>query len=104
MPMPATKMPEGAVTGDDMRCKPYRKRKAAARSTAPMPMWETRINMTAPSMFLHVDGLNGACLAVCAVSCRVAAGLEHGEHAVSDGIAARGIARTEQHGNETDDL
>ena len=36
MPSPATKIPDGAVTGDDMRLRPYMKRKAAARSVTPI--------------------------------------------------------------------
>src|SRR3984957_15810194 len=104
MPIPATKMPEGAVTGDDMRCRPYRKRKAAARSGAPMPVWEIRVKLSASSMFLCVDGLHRTGLAMCAVPRRVPAGLEHREHAVGDGIAARCIAGTEQHGNEANHL
>jgi len=39
MPRPATKIPDGAVTGDDMRLRPYRNSKAAARSVAPMISW-----------------------------------------------------------------
>ena len=39
MPIPATKIPEGAVTGDDMRLRPYMNRKAAARSVTPMMSW-----------------------------------------------------------------
>jgi len=36
IPKPATRMPEGAETGEDMRFSPYMKRKAAARSAAPV--------------------------------------------------------------------
>src|SRR5580704_8062553 len=72
-----------------------------------MPSWGSRVNMAASSMLLCVDGLHGAGLAVRtvrAVPGRVAAGLEHREHAIGDGITACGIARAEQHSHEADDL
>src|ERR1700676_343877 len=104
MPMPATKMPEGAVTGDDMRCRPYRKRKAAARSAAPMPICSMRVSMAASSLLLCVDRLHASRLAVAGMRRGMVAGLEHREHAVGDGIATRGIARTEQHSEKADHL
>ena len=51
MPMPATKIPDGAVTGDDMRLRPYRKRNAAARSVIPIASCEIVANMTVPQSF-----------------------------------------------------
>src|ERR1700688_4916321 len=104
MPMPATKMPEGAVTGDDMRCRPYRKRKAAARSAAPMPICSMSVSMAASSLLLCVYRLHANRLAVAGMRRGMVAGLEHREHAVGDGIATRGIARTEQHSEEADHL
>ena len=54
MPTPATKIPDGAVTGDDMRLRPYMNRNAAARSVAPMMSWAMLvIVMSAPQPFFR---------------------------------------------------
>ena len=45
MPTPATEMPEDAVTGDAMRLRPNRKRKAATKSVATMRKGGSAVSM-----------------------------------------------------------
>ena len=58
MPTPATRIPDGAVAGDDMRFSPYMNRKAAARSAAPMTSCEiSDEHVGVLSVFLQVMDL-----------------------------------------------
>ena len=77
------------------------KRKAAARSVAPIINCGIIASMSVSQPFLRVAGLG---VAVFCVVGFVSAGLEHREHAIGDRIAAGGIAGAEQHGKEADRL
>ncbi len=107
MPIPATKMPEGAVTGDDMRCSPYRNRNAAARSAAPIPSCGSmgrilfKVSMALALFFSCVDGFD---LGMFCMGRRMGGGLEHGEHAIRYRIAACGVTGTKQHREKADRL
>src|ERR1700688_424342 len=105
MPMPATRMPEDAVTGDDIRFRPYMNRKAAARSVAPIASDGRFVSMVGISV---LPGLVMRSVTDCRVVDfglrRSAAGLEHRQHAMGHGKAAGGIARTQQDRKESDGL
>ena len=77
------------------------KRKAAARSVAPIVSCGIMVSMSAPRRLL---GTAGRRLAVLCVFGLLPAGLEHREHAIGNGVAAGRIARAEQHGEEPDSL
>ena len=61
--MPATKIPDGAVTGDDMRFRPYMKRKAAARSVAPIISCGMIVSMSVAQPFFRRCVFAWACTA-----------------------------------------
>src|ERR1700722_3324289 len=107
MPTPATRIPDGAVTGEDMRLRPYIKRKAAiryvapmvsraipARSVAPIENWSIISSMRRSSSLRHAAGKLFRVMVFC-VSGLVPARLEHREHSIGDRKAAGGIARAE---------
>lgn len=51
MPRPATRIPEVAVAGEDMRLRPYMKRKAAANPIAPITSCEIVVSITVGQAF-----------------------------------------------------
>ena len=51
MPTPATRMPEAAVAGDDIRFRPYIKRNAATKPVTAMMICETRLSIVSRYAF-----------------------------------------------------
>ena len=100
--MPATRIPDGAVTGDDIRFRPYMKRKAAARSTSADDELRDHGEHLGSSDSSSRDGpwRRRAWTSLGSRSAR----LEHREHAIGDRIAAGGIAGAEQDREESDRL
>ncbi len=60
MPMPATRIPEGAVTGEAIRHSPNISRNAATKSTEPMTNCERVMSMGVPQVFFDDTGFRPA--------------------------------------------